>query len=292
MMLDFSRRWGDPDNCAFPLIGENIRLSHEALHEQWHNKEADRIGVAKIYGREDFILIHNRIVRILSELKLVHEYKDDLDHTLPYDLKFGSEGYSGEILQELVYESGMVVSEMSLKEAKALLDSIPVSPKVDQKRLDEIATLIPVPIRALAEGMSLNRRLYSSQVLNEFLDDMPMPGFLGHEHAKPSLPFDPKPYIQPAASHVGAVIHEGQMFVKAYAWNESGKPLLELVEHSIAIGRSVPVSISASMEVKMKSDGEGQYLEVLHIKKGSATIDFYPPSVEPGVPGAGTVNLN
>lgn len=277
--------YADYRRRAFPMTGEHVIHSHNAIHKQWRSDS--RFGVCEDYEERDFILTHLLITAELRRRGLEHRYSDDLDHTLPLYLKQASSDYEGEVITDYVYDVCGEVVATTTEDAKGIMEQIPTAEGVDLKKLtggDDKPFF--VVIRAMRVGMSRNRRRYSDEIVKKFRDLHPMPGYESHRHVdKPIFGGHPEMF-HPVTSWIGALLKGDELFSKGYIRKEEER-LIRTIETAHAIGKGLVVSITGKVEQILKKDDEGEFWEIQDIADG--TIDWYQPTATPGIPGAGSL---
>ena len=288
--VDPLSRFADPRYRIFPLRGEGIVHSHNAIHALWQAKETERFGPCSKYREHEFLTAHSVIVSELRRRGLEHFYEDDLDHRLPLSLKRNSNGYEGEIISKHIVDvaCGKVV-EVTGGEIVNLMNIIPEAKGVDLKALTEgDSNPFFVVAMVLKVGKSRNKRNYSSEVLKQFRDLHPLPGYLSHQHIDaPELGKQPR-FFHQATAWIGAVVQGDELFSKGYVL-PSEERLKQDIKTAHAIGKEMVVSITGTLEMVLKEDNEGEYWDVLSVKDGS--IDWYHPSAIAGIPGAGSLSF-
>jgi len=221
---------------------------------------------------------------------LEHFYEDDLDHRLPLSLKRNSNGYEGEIISKHIADvaCGKGV-EVTGGEIVNLMNIIPEAKGVDLKALTEgDSNPFFVVAMVLKVGKSRNKRNYSSEVLKQFRDLHPLPGYLSHQHIDAPEPGKQPRFFHQATAWIGAVVQGDELFSKGYVL-PSEERLKQDIKTAHAISKEMVVSITGTLEMVWKEDNEGEYWDVLSVKDGS--IDWYHPSAIAGIPGAGSLSF-
>lgn len=81
--------YADPLHKAFPVDSKKRAVTaHAYIHKYWN--DASKKGVTATYGRDDFVKIHNKIVKSMTKFGVQHHYLDSLDDASGY--KKGNDG--------------------------------------------------------------------------------------------------------------------------------------------------------------------------------------------------------
>lgn len=286
-LVDPLGRVADTKHRIFPLVGEAVIHSHNAMHQQWQLEPDKRTGACAFYEERDFSIVHTIIVAEMRRRGLAHSYTDDLDHKLPLYLKKASTGYEGEITSDYIYDTCGEIVATTAEDAKGLIDKIPTAKGVNLKEItDGDDTPFFVVVRAMRVGMSGNRRKYSKEIVEKFRNLHPMPGYESHQHIdRPEYGRHP-PMFHQVTAWVGALIIDDELFSKGYV--PAGEEKLRRdIRLAHAMSKGMVVSITGKVEQILKKDDDGEYWDVLDIWEGS--IDFYQPTATPGISGAGSV---
>jgi len=257
-------QYADPVNKAFPLSPvRRITVAHSYIHKYFSDKA--KTGVTATYPHEKFIQVHNKIVRAMIDNNIVHHLCDALDDTLPTALKNKS------VKGEMAF--GVEAGELCQEEIK-------IAPKIDIGKLTEgDEKPFFVTAKALKTGISRNKKRYSKEILEKFLAQLPLYGYLGHISEKDIG----TTFRNPVTIWIGGEIQNDWLYVKGYI-----PPEEESLRKKVALSlktRPMPVSVLGFYQLRPA----GEISDVLDIQ--ALSIDWANPGLE-GVEGAGVVNIS